>query len=84
MKIINRYLIALILAAAIINVFLAVLQQNDLSVYFVVNVIAYLIITLLHVYFNPKARRALNVVTIVLFAGFMVVVAIKVFEILYR
>ena len=84
MRVFNQYLVFMAIAATIINVFLAIIGQNDLTVYFIVNVIAYLIITLLHVYFNPKARRALSGVTVVLFSGFLVIVAIKVFEILSK
>jgi len=84
MRLFNRYLIILVLVSALINVLLAMLGQADLSVYFIVNVIAYLVITLLHVYFNPPARRALNGVSVVLFSGFLVIVAMKVFEILAK
>jgi len=82
MRLFNRYLIILVIVSAFINVALAIIGQGDLSVYFILNVIAYLVITLLHVYFNPKARKALNGVTVVLFSGFLVIAAIKVFEIL--
>jgi TRAP-type C4-dicarboxylate transport system permease small subunit len=41
-----------------------------------------LLITLLYVYLNPRARRALNTVGAVLFAGFMVIVVLEVMEIL--
>lgn len=61
---------------------LAFWGQNDLEVYFTVNIIVYLIITLLYVYLNPKARRALNTIGVVLFGGFMVIVALKVMEII--
>lgn len=56
--------------------------QNDLSVYFIANVIAYLVITVLHAYLNPRARRALSGVSMVLFAGFMVIVVLKVIDVL--
>lgn len=84
MRLFNRYLVILALISALINILLAILGQDDLSVYFILNIIAYLIITLLHVYFSPKARRALNGVTVVLFSGFLTIVAIKVFEILAK
>lgn len=84
MRIFNRYIATLAISAAIINIFLAIVKQNDLSVYFITDVIAYLIITLLYIYLNPKARRALNAVSIVLFSSFIVIVAIKVLEILSK
>ncbi len=84
MRVLNRYIATLAISSAIINIFLAVVKQNDLTVYFIINIIAYLIITLLYIYLNPKARSALNGVTIVLFSGFVVIVAIKVVEILKK
>ncbi|MDD5190266.1 MAG: hypothetical protein PHE50_04405 [Dehalococcoidales bacterium] len=84
MRVFNRYLVILAVVSAVINVTLAIFKQNDLSVYFMLNIIAYLVITLLHVYFTPKARSALNGVTVVLFSGFLVIIAVKVFEILSK
>jgi len=84
MRTFNRYIVSLAIASAVINILLAMFKQNDLSVYFTLNVIAYLIITLLNIYLNPKARRALSSVTIVLFSGFVVIVAVKVAEILSK
>ena len=82
MRIYNKYVVSLVLASGLINISLAFLGQNDLEVYFVVNIIVYLIITLLYIYLNPRARRALNSIGAVLFAGFMAIVTIKVMEIL--
>lgn len=82
MRIYNRYIVYLALAACLINILLAVFGQDNIEIYFVINILAYLIITLLYVYLNPRARRALNSIGIVLFAGFMVIVTIKVIEIL--
>ena len=82
MRIYNKYIVSLVLASCLINTLLAFYGQNDLVIYFVVNVIAYLAITLLYTYLNPRARRALNTIGIVLFAGFMVIIALEVMEIL--
>ncbi len=82
MRIYNKYVVSLVLASCLINTLLAFFNQNDLEIYFVLNIIAYLLITLLYVYLNPRARRALNTVGAVLFAGFMVIVVIEVMEIL--
>jgi uncharacterized membrane protein YgdD (TMEM256/DUF423 family) len=56
--------------------------QTDLSVYFIVDAIVFLVITLLYVYLNPRTRGALNAVSAIVFAGFLVVVVLKVIEIL--
>ncbi len=82
MRIYNKYIVSLVLASCLINTSLAFLGQNDLAIYFVINVLAYLVITLLYVYLNPRAKRALNAVGAVFFAGFMVIIALKVMEIL--
>ncbi len=82
MRIYNKYVVSLVLASGLINTLLAFFGQNDLGIYFTVNIIAYLVITLLYVYLNPRARRALNTVGVVLFGGFMVIVVTKVIEIL--
>ena len=82
MRIYNKYVMSLLLSACIINTLLAFWNQNDLEIYFIINIIAYLIITLLYVYLNPRARRALNTIGLVLFGGFAVIVTFKVIELL--
>ncbi len=82
MRIYNRLIISLALAFAIINTVLAFFGQKDISVYFVVDAIAYLIITLLYTSLNPRSRSALNGLSLVIFAGFLVIVAFKVIEVL--
>jgi len=80
LRIYNKYVVSLALSACLINTLLAFFGQNDLGIYFTINIIAYLVITLLYVYLNPRARRALNTVGVVLFGGFMVIVVTKVIE----
>jgi uncharacterized membrane protein YhhN len=82
LRIYNKYIVSLALASSLINTLLAFLGQNDLEIYFTVNIIAFLAITLLYVYLNPRARKALSTAGAVLFAGFMVIVVIKAIEIL--
>jgi len=82
LRIYNKYIVSLVLVSCLINTLLAFLGQDELEIYFTINIIVYLVITLLYVYFNPRARRALSTITTVLFAGFMVIVVFKVMEIL--
>jgi hypothetical protein len=82
LRIYNKYIVCLALASCLINIILAFFGQDNIEIYFVINILVYLIITLLYVYLNPRARRALNSIGIILFAGFMVIVTIKVIEIL--
>ena len=82
MRIYNKYIIILALSSSLINTLLAFFGQNDLEIYFTINIIAYLVITLLYVYLNPRARKALNTIGVVLFGGFMVIIVFKAIEIL--
>jgi len=82
LRIFNRLIISLVIAFGVLNSGMALMGQNDISVYFIVDAIAFLIITLLYTYLNPRARGALNAVSVVVFAGFLVIVAMKVIEIL--
>jgi hypothetical protein len=82
LRIFNKLIVTLALAFGIINLALAFAGQKDIEIYFVANAVVYLIITLLYTYFNPRARGALNAMSAVIFAGFIVVVAIKVMAIL--
>ena len=83
MSIYNRYLIFLVLVSCLIDIFLAFVKQNDIAVYFTLNVIAYLTITMLFIFFSPKTRRILSVVSVVYLAGFMVVVTLKILGIMH-
>lgn len=82
MRVFNQYLLFLALSASIINTVLAFAGQQDLTIYFTANVLAYLIITVLHAYLNPRAKQLLSTIAVVLFAGFMTVVLIKVIDIM--
>lgn len=82
MRIFNNYILSLAVITCSIDVVLGFWGQQDLEVYFTINIIAFLIITLLYVYLNPKARKALNAIGFVLFGGFMVIVALKVMDII--
>jgi hypothetical protein len=78
----NRYIISLVLTSCVINTVMAFFGQNDLTLYFILNIIAFSAITLLYVYLNPRARAALSTISVVFFAGLMVVVVLKITEIL--
>ncbi len=82
MRIYNKYIMSLALASSLINISLAFSGQEDLGIYFIINIIAYLIITLLYIYLNPRARKALNTISSVLFASFTVVVILEVMKII--
>ena len=82
MRTYNKYILTLALSSGLVNSLLAFWGQGDLEIYFITNITVYLVITLLYVYLNPRARRALNTIGIVLFGGFIVTVVLKTMEIL--
>ena len=65
------------------TVIISVSGEAGLDLHFSLYLIEYLVVTLLFVYFNPRARRILNNTGYVLFAGFMVIVGERVLRILY-
>ena len=84
MRIYNRYLLFIVLATCLINVVLAFLGQKDLAVYFIANFIITLLITILFISFSPRTRRVLSAVSIVLFAGFIMVVILKIMKVVNK
>ena len=82
MRVYNSFIATLALAFALITAVMAAYEVNTLDSYFTVYTIALLVTTALYVTFSPKARRALSLVGMVAFGGFLVVVALKVVEIL--
>jgi uncharacterized Tic20 family protein len=56
--------------------------QNALDVYYTIYIIIALVVTELYVYFNAKARRGLNLVSAILFGGFLVIVSLEIVKIL--
>ena len=82
MKIYNSYILITALLLLLTTVILMVTGQTSLDVYYIAYIIEALIITELYVYFNTKARRGLNIVSAVLFAGFLFIVSLEVIKIL--
>lgn len=82
MRIYNKLIISLALVFSLINILLAFSGQEDIAIYYILDTVAYLLITLLYVYLNPRARGALDKMGAVVFTGFLIIVALKVIEIL--
>lgn len=80
MRIYNKYLLTLALVLGIANSLLAFMGTADLTIYFVIDLIFCLVITLLFVHVNPRARMALNGVNAILFGGFGVIIVLKLVE----
>ena len=82
MKIYNNYILIVAILLLLTTVILVAAGRNSLDIYYTVYIIEALIVTELYVYFNAKARRGLNFVSAILFAGFLFIVASRVIKIL--
>jgi len=82
MTLYNRYFLTIATLFTFSTSVLAIFGQDKLDAYFTVYVIEYLIVTLLFVHLNPKARRLLDGMGYALFAVFGIIVALKVITIL--
>jgi len=81
-KIYNSYILIIALLLLLTTVILVAVGQNSLDIFYTVYIIEALIVTELYVYFNTKARRGLNLVSAILFGGFLFIVSLKVIKIL--
>ncbi|MEA3253662.1 MAG: hypothetical protein U9Q17_01795 [Chloroflexota bacterium] len=84
MKIYDYYIISLTSLLLVTTVVMAALDESRPDLYFTVYLIETLALNELFVYLNPRARRSLNAVNYVLFAGFLAIVASKVAVILWN
>lgn len=82
MKIYNNYILIIALLLLLTTIILIATGQNSLDIYYTIYIIEALVVTELYVYFNAKARRGLNLVSAVLFGGFLLVVSLGVVKIL--
>lgn len=82
MKIYNSYILIIAFLLLLTTVILVALGQNSLDIFYIIYIIEALIVTELYVYFNTKARRGLNLVSAILFGGFLFIVSLEVIRIL--
>ena len=79
----NRYLMALAAVLSLSTTVFAAYGVQQLDTYFSLYMIEYLVITMLFAYLHPRARRALDSISYLLFGGFLAIVAAKVVAILH-
>ena len=82
MKIYNSYILIITLLLLLTTVILTAIGQNSLEVYYTIYIIEALVVTELYVYLNTRARRRLNLVSAVLFGGFLLVISLEVIKVL--
>jgi len=80
LKIYNRYIISIASLLLLSTVIMVAIGTSSLAVYYVIYVVEALVVTELYVHFNPKARRGLSIIGIVLFAGVLAVASMEVFK----
>jgi len=79
-KIYNSYILTIAALLLLTTVILVALGQNALDVYYSIYIVEALVVTELYVYFNTKARRGLNLVSAVLFGGFLLILSLQVIK----
>jgi len=79
-KIYNRYFITVAIVLLSTTVILISAGQTSLDIFYSLYVIEALIVTELFVYFNKKSRRVLNIVGVLLFGGFGIVLCLQVLK----
>jgi len=77
LRIYNQYVLYLTILTSLVNTLLAFGGQESLDVYFIMNTIAYLSITLICIRLDPRAMKALDIVGCTLFSGIVVIVVVK-------
>ena len=82
MRIYNHYIVTIATLLLLTTVVLAAIGQNSLGTYYTAYLVLALIVTELFVAFNAKARKGLHLVSIVLLAGFLIVLGLHVIRIL--
>jgi len=81
-KIYNGYVLIITLLLLLTTVILTAMGQNSLEVYYTIYIIEALVVTELYVYLNTRVRRRLNLVSAVLFGGFLFIVSLEVIKVL--
>jgi hypothetical protein len=79
--------LAILLASTIIifsaiNILFALWEVSDIGLYFNSNAVAYFMIIMVYLSYNPKSKVALNFIGMLIFSLSLVFIAIKMFEIL--
>jgi hypothetical protein len=77
LRVYNRYVLFLVLISCFVNTLLAFFGQEDLSIYLIVNIICFLVLSLIFMPSNPKAKKTFNTLNMIYFTGFLVIVIIE-------
>ena len=82
MRVYNRYLMFLISISGFVNTLLTFFGQDDLNIYLLVNMVFFLVLTLIFMPSNPKAKKAFNTLNLIYFTGFLFIVVIEFMDVI--
>ncbi len=82
MRIYNNYILTVALLLLVTTPILVAMGQNSLEVFYTVFIIEALVVTELYVYLSGKVRRQLNLVSIILFGNFSLIVLANIVKLL--
>lgn len=82
MRIYNNYVLTVALLLLLTTPILVAMGQYSLEVYYTIFIIEALVVTELYVYMSSKTRRHLNVVGVILFGNFSLIVLANIIKIL--
>jgi hypothetical protein len=80
-KVYNKLLFTLVLTACLLNTLLAFFTRANLDMYFIVNLFAYLVITVLFVRADPHVTKALNIISTTAFTGLIIIIILAIINI---
>lgn len=81
-KVYNSYILVIASLLLPTTVILVILGVNTLDIYYTAYIMEALVVTELYVYFNAKARRGLNLISAILFGGFLLSIYLQAMKIL--
>jgi len=76
----GKFILFLAVAFGLANALLTFAKQEDIAIYFIANAAIYLIAALFYIHINPKAKPALNNLSVVIFSAFLTIVAWEVID----
>lgn len=82
MKLYKRYVFFLVLISCLVNTSLAFFGQEDLNTYLIINIISFLVLTLIFTPSNPKAKKKFNTLNMIYFTGFLAIVIIEFLDVI--
>ncbi len=84
MRVLNSFILILAVLFSVITIGLTAFGVDSIDVYFTGYAMALIVQSALYMYFTPKARRALSLVSLAAAAGFIALISLKIFDLLSK